>query len=55
VAEVVVVTNEVGAGVVPPHPLGRAFRDLAGWANQRLAAAADEVYHVRFGLAERLR
>ena len=38
-----VVTNEVGLGVVPPTPLGRWFRDALGAANRRLAAAADEV------------
>lgn len=53
--EILFVTNEVGAGLVPPSPLGRAFRDLQGWANQRLAAAADEVYLLRFGLADRLK
>lgn len=37
------VTNEVGSGIVPDNPLGRQFRDLAGWANQRIASAADEV------------
>ena len=37
------VTNEVGSGVVPEHPLGRRFREVAGRANQRAAAAADEV------------
>jgi adenosylcobinamide kinase/adenosylcobinamide-phosphate guanylyltransferase len=41
---VVVVTNEVGFGLVPETPLGRAFRDLAGFAHQRLAARADEVH-----------
>jgi len=40
---VVLVTNEVGAGIVPDNPLARRFRDLAGWTNQRLAAVADEV------------
>ena len=40
---VVLVTNEVGWGIVPDNPLGRQFRDLAGWANQRIAAAANEV------------
>jgi adenosylcobinamide kinase/adenosylcobinamide-phosphate guanylyltransferase len=54
-AEVVFVTNEVGAGVVPPSPLGRAFRDLQGWTNQRLAAAAAEVYLLQFGLPTRLK
>jgi adenosylcobinamide kinase/adenosylcobinamide-phosphate guanylyltransferase len=39
----VFVTNEVGWGIVPDNPLARKFRDLAGWANQRMAAAADEV------------
>ncbi len=38
-----VVTNEVGSGIVPEHPLGRRFRDLQGFANQRLAAAATQV------------
>ena len=39
----IVVTNEVGMGVVPETPLGRAFRDVCGLAHQRLAAAADEI------------
>jgi adenosylcobinamide kinase/adenosylcobinamide-phosphate guanylyltransferase len=40
---VVLVTNEVGWGIVPDNALAREFRDLAGWANQRIAAAANEV------------
>ena len=47
---VAVVTNEVGAGVVPEHALGRAFRDLQGFANQRLAAACAKVVLVSCGL-----
>lgn len=40
----VIVTNELGMGVVPPYELGRAVRDIAGRANQMLAKAAEEVY-----------
>lgn len=47
---VIVVANEVGMGVVPPTPLGRDFRDEAGWLNQELAAAADCVVLVIAGL-----
>jgi adenosylcobinamide kinase/adenosylcobinamide-phosphate guanylyltransferase len=46
----IVVSNEVGWGVVPPYPLGRVYRDLLGWTNQRLAALADRVYLVVAGL-----
>ncbi len=38
----IVISNEVGMGLVPPYPLGRLFRDVLGRANRRLAAAADE-------------
>lgn len=41
--DLVVVTQEVGLGLVPPTELGRQFRDLLGLANRALAAAADEV------------
>lgn len=40
----ILVTNELGMGVVPPTVLGRAIRDIGGRANQLLAGAADEVY-----------
>ena len=39
----IVVSNEVGLGLVPAYPLGRIYRDALGRANQRLAAAADHV------------
>ena len=52
---VVFVTNEVGGGIVPDNALARRFRDLAGWVNQRLAAAADEVFLVAAGLPLKLR
>jgi adenosylcobinamide kinase/adenosylcobinamide-phosphate guanylyltransferase len=45
-----IVSNEVGLGLVPPYPLGRAYRDALGRANQRLAAAADEVLFMVAGL-----
>jgi adenosylcobinamide kinase/adenosylcobinamide-phosphate guanylyltransferase len=54
-AEVVVVTNEVGSGVVAPTPQGRAFADALGVLNARLAAVADEVWHVVAGCPVRLR
>jgi adenosylcobinamide kinase/adenosylcobinamide-phosphate guanylyltransferase len=41
---VILVSNEVGMGIVPENRLARVFRDLAGEANEILAAAADEVY-----------
>jgi adenosylcobinamide kinase/adenosylcobinamide-phosphate guanylyltransferase len=45
-----VVSNEVGSGLVPTYPLGRVYRDLLGWTNQRLAAEADVVYWMIAGL-----
>lgn len=47
---IAVVTNEVGAGIVPANALARAFRDLQGWANQRLARGARRVAFVACGL-----
>jgi adenosylcobinamide kinase/adenosylcobinamide-phosphate guanylyltransferase len=46
---IVLVTNEVGLGVVPAHPSGRLFRDLLGTVNQRFAATCDEVHLVIAG------
>jgi adenosylcobinamide kinase/adenosylcobinamide-phosphate guanylyltransferase len=54
-AHAVVVTNEVGLGLVPETPLGRTFRDVAGLAHQCLAAAADEVYFGALGIMLRLK
>ena len=51
---VVVVTNEVGLGVVPEHRSGRLFRDLLGTINQRVAAVSDEVHLVVAGRVLRL-
>jgi adenosylcobinamide kinase/adenosylcobinamide-phosphate guanylyltransferase len=49
-APVVLVTNEVGGGIVPDNALARAFRDGAGLLNQRVAAMADEVILAVCGL-----
>jgi adenosylcobinamide kinase/adenosylcobinamide-phosphate guanylyltransferase len=46
----IVVTNEVGQGIVPAYALGRAYRDLLGRANQQIAAAAAEVYLMVCGI-----
>lgn len=47
---VIVVSSEVGLGIVPDNPLGRTFRDLTGTANQILAKAADKAYLVVAGI-----
>jgi adenosylcobinamide kinase / adenosylcobinamide-phosphate guanylyltransferase len=53
-AQTIVVSNEVGSGVVPMNPVGRRFRDLQGRANQQFAGAADSAYMVIAGKALRL-
>jgi adenosylcobinamide kinase/adenosylcobinamide-phosphate guanylyltransferase len=53
-AHIVMVTNEVGMGIVPETALGRAFRDVAGVAHQRLAREADEVHVGLLGLMLRV-
>ncbi|MEW5812109.1 MAG: bifunctional adenosylcobinamide kinase/adenosylcobinamide-phosphate guanylyltransferase [Actinomycetota bacterium] len=52
--DAVVVTNEVGLGVVPAHRSGVLFRDLLGIVNQRVAAVCDEVHLVIAGRVLRL-
>jgi adenosylcobinamide kinase/adenosylcobinamide-phosphate guanylyltransferase len=47
---VVLVSNEVGSGVVPPYPLGRRFRDLLGEINQSVASVASDVLLLVAGL-----
>lgn len=47
---VILVTNEVGMGIVPENALARKYRDWAGWVNQKVAQAADEVYFVVSGI-----
>jgi len=48
--DLILVSNEVGLGLVPEYPLGRTYRDLLGRANQHLAAQADAVYYLVAGL-----
>ena len=48
--DVILVSNEVGSGIVPAYPLGRRYRDLLGEINQRVAAVADEVVLMVAGL-----
>jgi adenosylcobinamide kinase/adenosylcobinamide-phosphate guanylyltransferase len=52
---VVLVTNEVGLGIVPDNALARRFRDAAGVMNQVIAAVADEVEFVVAGLPMRVK
>jgi len=54
-ANVIVVTNEIGMGVVPEYPVGRVFRDLAGRANQLVARIADRVWLVVCGLPQQIK
>lgn len=48
--EVVLVSDEVGMGIIPMDPLGRAFVDELGWLDQQVAALSDEVYLMVAGL-----
>jgi adenosylcobinamide kinase / adenosylcobinamide-phosphate guanylyltransferase len=52
---VVLVTNEVGLGIVPDNALARAYRDAAGIMNQTIADAADEVEFIVAGLPMKLK
>ena len=52
---VILVSNEVGQGIVPDNALARRFRDEAGWLNQAIARAADDVWFVTAGLPQQLK
>ncbi|MBM3709927.1 MAG: hypothetical protein FJW61_05855, partial [Actinobacteria bacterium] len=47
---VILVSNEVGLGLVPPYPFGRIFRDMLGLINKKIASVSDEVYFFVAGL-----
>lgn len=49
-ANIIIVTDEVGLGLVSPYSIGRKFQDLLGWANQQFAQQADQVYLVIAGI-----
>ncbi len=51
----VLVSNEVGMGIVPENKLARIFRDISGFANKRIAATADEFYVIFSGYSLRLK
>ncbi len=54
-ASVIVVSNEVGLGIVPSNSLSRRFRDLSGMVNRTAAAAAEEVYFLAAGLPMKMK
>lgn len=54
-SDVIIISNEVGLGIVPDNALSREFRDIAGCANQTLAGEADEVYFMVAGIAQRIK
>ncbi len=51
----IIVSNEVGLGIVPDNPLARRFRDFAGMLNQKMARAADEVYFTAAGIPVKIK
>lgn len=51
----VIVTNEIGLGIVPDNLMARIFRDIAGLVNQKLAKEADEVYMVISGIPVKIK
>lgn len=53
--EVIFVSNEVGLGIVPDNKLARDFRDVAGRANQAIAAASDSVYAMVAGISVKIK
>jgi adenosylcobinamide kinase/adenosylcobinamide-phosphate guanylyltransferase len=51
----IVVSNEVGLGIVPDNPLARQFRDCAGVLNQKMAKIADEAYFMAAGIPMKIK
>jgi adenosylcobinamide kinase/adenosylcobinamide-phosphate guanylyltransferase len=53
--DTIIVSNEVGLGLVPPYELGRAYRDMLGRVNQVLASQADDVYFLVAGIPMKIK
>lgn len=53
--DVIMVSNEVGLGIIPAHPLSRQFMDIAGLVNQYIAREAEAVYFLVAGIAKRIK
>jgi adenosylcobinamide kinase/adenosylcobinamide-phosphate guanylyltransferase len=53
--DVIMVSNEVGLGIIPAEPLGRQFMDIAGLVNQHVAREAEAVYFLVAGIAKRMK
>ena len=53
--DVIMVSNEVGMGIIPADPLGRQFMDIAGLVNQLVAREAEAVYFLVAGIAKRIK
>ena len=51
----ILVSNELGMGVVPDNPLGRIFRDIAGRVNQKIAGFSDEAYFLISGIPMKIK
>jgi adenosylcobinamide kinase / adenosylcobinamide-phosphate guanylyltransferase len=54
-SHIIMVSNEVGQGIVPDNALARRFRDEAGWLNQALATIADDVWVITAGIPQPLK
>jgi adenosylcobinamide kinase/adenosylcobinamide-phosphate guanylyltransferase len=54
-SNIVLVSNEVGTGIVPDNALARKFRDSAGLMNQKIASVSDEVYWVVAGIQTQIK
>jgi adenosylcobinamide kinase/adenosylcobinamide-phosphate guanylyltransferase len=54
-SDFIIVSNELGMGLVPPYPLGRYFRDISGRINQKIASRSHEAYMVVSGIKMKLK